>query len=112
MVKKYLPEKGDIVWLDFDPSRGKEIMKLRPAYVISRKILNEHIGMAIVAPITSTIRNIKLEVVLPEPLKTKGSVLVYQMKALDFNAREIKLIEKAPTEIADKIAAIARLLVD
>ncbi|GFO71877.1 mRNA interferase MazF [Bathymodiolus japonicus methanotrophic gill symbiont] len=68
----YFPEQGDIVWISFDPSSGKEIMKRRPAYVISRKIFNKHTGLAFIAPISSTVRGIKLEVVLPEQLKTKG----------------------------------------
>ena len=50
----YVPDQGDIVWLDFNPSSGKEIMKRRPAFVISRKAFNNHTGLAIVAPITST----------------------------------------------------------
>ena len=91
----YIPDKGDIVSLNFDPSAGKEIMKRRPAFVISRKIFNERTGFAIVAPITSTIRQIKLEIVLPEKTTTKGSVLIHQMKSLDFENRQIELIEKA-----------------
>lgn len=75
----YIPEKGDIGWFNFDPSAGKEIMKRRPAYIISRKAFNAHTGLAIVAPITSTIRNMKLEVVLPAALVTKGSILVHQL---------------------------------
>ena len=59
----YVPEQGDLIWLDFDPSSGKEIMKRRPAFVISKRAFNEHTKMAIVAPITSTIRGIKLEVI-------------------------------------------------
>jgi mRNA interferase MazF/mRNA interferase ChpB len=55
----YIPSKGDIVSLNFDPSAGKEIMKRRPAFVISRKRFNEHTGFAIVAPITSAIRKMK-----------------------------------------------------
>ena len=67
----YIPEQGDIVLLSFDPSSGKEIMKRRPAYVISRKIFNEHTELAIVAPISSTVRGIKLEVVLPDKIKNQ-----------------------------------------
>lgn len=51
----YTPDQGDVIWLDFDPSSGKEIMKRRPAFVISRKAFNEHTGIAIVAPITSSL---------------------------------------------------------
>ncbi len=48
-----IPDKGDIVSLNFDPSTGKEIMKRRPAFVISRRIFNDHTGFAVVAPIVS-----------------------------------------------------------
>ena len=54
----YIPDKGDIVWLNFEPGAGKEITKRRPAFVISRKAFNEHTGFAIVAPITSTARSL------------------------------------------------------
>ena len=52
---KYIPQQGDIVWLDFDPSSGKEIMKRRSAFIISREAFNQHIGLAIVAPITTRL---------------------------------------------------------
>jgi mRNA interferase MazF/mRNA interferase ChpB len=102
----YIPEKGDIVWLDFDPSAGKEIMKRRPAFVISRKLFNQHTGFAIVAPITSTIRGMKLEVVL-KGLSTQGAVLIHQMKSLDFENRDVTLIEKAPPTIVNQVTELA-----
>ncbi|WP_275097997.1 type II toxin-antitoxin system PemK/MazF family toxin [Sedimenticola hydrogenitrophicus] len=102
----YIPEKGDIVWLDFDPSAGKEIMKRRPAFVISRKLFNQHTGFAIVAPITSTIRGMKLEVVL-KGLSTQGAVLIHQMKSLDFESRDVTLIEKAPPAIVNQVTELA-----
>lgn len=102
----YIPEKGDIVWLDFDPSAGKEIMKRRPAFVISRKLFNQHTGFAIVAPITSTIRGMKLEVVL-RGLSTQGAVLIHQMKSLDFENRDVTLIEKAPSAIVNQVTELA-----
>lgn len=110
MKKKYIPERGDLIWLDFDPSSGKEIMKRRPAFVISRKNFNAHIGMAIVAPITSTIRGIKLETVLPNSMATQGSVLVYQLKTLDFVERNAELIEQAPTEIVEQVGELVHII--
>ena len=107
----YVPEQGDIIWLSFDPSSGKEIIKRRPAFVLSRKAFNAHTQMAIIAPITSTIKGIKLEVVLPNKLKTKGSILLYQLKAIDFNARQAAFIEKTPGDIVEQVSAIAQLLV-
>ena len=108
----YIPQQGDIIWLSFDPSSGKEIMKCRPAYVISRKIFNEHTGLAIIAPITSTVRGIKLEVVLPDSLKTKGAVLVHQLKSLDFNEREVEFIEKMKQKEIEEIKVLAKLLIE
>ena len=108
----YIPEQGDIILLSFDPRSGKEIMKRRPAYVISRKIFNEHTELAIVAPISSTVRGIKLEVVLPDSLKTKGAVLVHQLKSLDFYEREIMLIEKMMQKEIEEIKVLTKLLIE
>lgn len=107
----YIPDKGDIVWFNFDPSAGREIMKRRPAFVISRKMFNEHTGFAIVAPITSTVRGMKLEVVLPNGLETKGSILIHQMKSLDFENRELELIEKAPSVVTERVTELAKVIV-
>ncbi|MDX2164643.1 MAG: type II toxin-antitoxin system PemK/MazF family toxin [Gammaproteobacteria bacterium] len=107
----YIPEQGDIAWLDFHPSSGKEIVKRRPAFIISQKIFNKHTGLAIVAPITSTIRGIQLEVVLPDKLETKGSVLVYQLKSLDYAERKMKFIEKMPKELTEKVIELVQLIV-
>jgi mRNA-degrading endonuclease toxin of MazEF toxin-antitoxin module len=71
----YVPDQGDIVWLDFNLSSGKEIMKRRPTFVISRKAFNNHTGLAIVAPITSTIRNTSMEVVMSNAQRPKGLCL-------------------------------------
>lgn len=107
----YIPEQGDIAWLDFEPSQGKEIIKRRPAYVLSRSSFNERSGLAIVAPITSRIRGIKLEIPLPDSLQTEGAVLVHQLKSYDYQARKIKYIEHAPVATIESVSALAQLLV-
>lgn len=106
----YILGRSDIVWLDFEPSSGREITKRRPAFIISREAFHRSTGFTIVAPITSTKRGNRLEVEL-ERVNTQGSVLVYQMKSLDFEARELKLIERALPTTTTKIVQLARLLV-
>ena len=106
----YKPDKGDIVSLNFDPSAGSEIMKLRPALVISRKEFNQHTGFAIVAPISSTKRGMALEVVLNET-STQGVVLVHQLRSLDVKSRGIKFIEKAPELITDKVTKMTVVII-
>ena len=110
-MPRWVPDQGDLIWLDFDPSSGREIMKRRPAFVLSRRLLNEHTGMAIVAPVTSTIRGVKLEVVLPEGMITRGAILVYQFKAVDFTERCAELIERAGPETTHQVLDIARVLI-
>lgn len=107
----YTPEQGDIIEIDFDPSAGKEIMKRRPAFVLSRQQFNGHTEFAIVAPITSTVRGIALEVELPKDAKTHGSILVHQMRSLDFSERNATFTEKCPKAIREKVAEIAKLLI-
>jgi mRNA-degrading endonuclease toxin of MazEF toxin-antitoxin module len=107
----YSPGQGDIVVFSFDPSSGKEVMKRRPAIVISKKIFNEHTGFVVVAPITSTVRNMRLEVVLPSELETQGAVIIHQMKSLDFEDRRAVFIEKASAQVLQKVIALAKAIV-
>jgi len=106
----YIPDQGDIIWLEFDPSTGNEIMKRRPALVLSKRIFNDHAQMAIVAPITSNVRGVKLEVVLPDNLSTVGAALIYQLKAVDFSARNCEFIETVPDAIIKSASEIAQVL--
>lgn len=96
--------------LNFDPSAGREITKYRPGYILSHKEFNEHTGLAIVAPITSTIRGINLEVQLEET-KTEGAILVQQIRSLDYDSRDVEFVEKAPDAIVKQVSRIAQILV-
>ena len=106
----YIPDRGDIIWLDFEPSVGKEITKRRPAYVVSRKAFNDHTGFALVAPITSTVRHVRLEVVL-KGTETKGAILSYQIKSLDLEHRNATFIERSPPEIIAAVTQIMQVIV-
>lgn len=108
----YIPDQGDIVWLSFDPSSGKKIIKRRPAYVISRKLFNGHTGLALVAPISSTVRGIKLEVVLDDGLTTQGAILVHQVKSLDFMEREALFIERVSQVTVGQVKALLKVIID
>ena len=107
----YVPDRGDIIWLDFDPSAGKEIKGHHPAYVLSHKLLAHASGLAILAPITSTVRGSGFEVALDDKLKTTGVVLVHQLGSVDFSVRNIKYIESATASMILKISAIAQVIV-
>ena len=110
MVKKYVPEKGDIVWLNFTPQAGHEQMGRRPAIVISPYDYNEKVGLGLFCPITSKEKGYPFEVKI-ENKKIDGVVLSDQMKSLDWNKREIEFIVKSKkTEIDDVLEKIKILI--
>lgn len=110
MVDKYIPSKGDIVWLNFDPSSGKEIQKRRPALVVSRDKFNNHTGFTVVCPITSTIRRSPMRYQLPETIGTQGQVLIDQLKSIDIMTRKVQFIEKIPNVDMFKIDQIIQFI--
>ncbi len=111
MSKTYVPKRGDIVFTDFDPSAGHEQAHQRPALVLSPEQFNKQIQLALVAPITSTIRGHGFEVKLDDSTKTKGVVLCQQSRTIDYECRGIKFIEKAPNKVIDDALARVRVLV-
>ena len=106
MVKEYIPEKGDIVYLDFNPTKGHEQKGYRPAIVISNIIFNKNTKMAILCPITSNIKSFPTHYQLKESKKVKGSVLCEHIRSIDFEIRNIKFVEKSSIYDLDNINEI------
>jgi len=102
MVKRYIPDRGDIVWLDFDPQAGHEQAGHRPAFIVSPLAYNQKSNLALVCPITSKTKGWRFEVVLVDT-KTIGFILADQIKSLDWQARNIEFIEKAPLIVIDEV---------
>ncbi|PJZ69357.1 mRNA-degrading endonuclease [Leptospira perolatii] len=94
MVKKgkYVPEKGDLVWLDFTPQAGHEQRGRRPALVLSPKEYNFKTGLGIFCPVTSKVKGYPFEVVI-QSKKIDGVVLSDQIKSLDWTIRNAEFIE-------------------
>ena len=61
-MAQYIPKRNDIIWLDFEPVKGKEIGKYRPALVLSSKEYNQQTGLLICCPISTSIRGQATEV--------------------------------------------------
>lgn len=103
----YIPEKGDFITLSFDPQSGHEQKGRRPAIVISNFLFNQATGLAIVCPITNTNRHIPFHLPVPDRSSLTGFIMVEQVKSVDYNARKVKFVEKAPPElVADVIALV------
>jgi mRNA interferase MazF len=102
----YSPERGDIVWLDFDPQRGHEQKGRRPALVLSPTKYNQQTRLVCVCPITKITKGYPFE--YPLSLATiAGNILVDQIKSHDWSERQIAFIEKAPSHIVAEVAEIA-----
>ncbi|MBR3523993.1 MAG: type II toxin-antitoxin system PemK/MazF family toxin [Bacilli bacterium] len=95
MVAKYIPKQGDIVYLDFNPTKGHEQKGSRPAIVISKDVFNKHTNMVILCPIISNTKDFPTHYHLEDTKIIKGSVLCEHVRSIDYEKRNVKLIEHA-----------------
>ncbi|MEO8275134.1 MAG: endoribonuclease MazF [Thermoanaerobaculia bacterium] len=109
----YSPDRGDIVWISFDPQAGHEQAGRRPAVVISPRAYNARVGLALLCPVTSQVKGYPFEVALPAGLTVAGVALADQIKSLDWRARKAELAGKLPAKVlADLLAKLATLVGD
>ena len=100
---EYVPQRGDAVWIDFNPQAGHEQAGRRPAVVLSKGVYNGRTHLAILCPITSQMKGYPFEVVIPAGLDIMGAILSDQVKSMDWRARNATLICPLPTEILDAV---------
>ena len=91
MSRTYVPGRGDIVWLDFNPQAGHEQAGRRPALVLSPSSYNERTGLALFCPVTTAVKGYPFEVHLPQGGNITGVVLSDHIKSLDWRARNAGL---------------------
>jgi len=104
-----LPDTGDLIWTDFDPTKGREQAGRRPALVVSPAVFTENTGLAIVCPITSRVRPFPTSVVLPLSSPIAGEILTSHIRCLDTQARPIRY---AGVAVSDEIARLVRAKLD
>lgn len=99
MVRRYVPEAGDIVWLHFDPQAGHEQAGHRPALVISPSSYNGKTGLMLCCPMTTQIKGYPFEVLIAG--ERPSAVLSDQIKSLDWVVRKASHKGKvSPGELA------------
>jgi mRNA interferase MazF len=101
----YAPDRGDLVWLDFDPQAGREHAKRRPALVLSPAKYNRKAGLMLACPITSKLKPYPFHVELPAGLPVSGVVIADQIKSLDWQARHADFIGVLDTATLDEVLA-------
>ncbi len=99
----YVPEKGDFVWLEFDPQAGHEQKGNRPALVLSPESFNRRMGFAFVCPISNTQRKNPFYVPIPKQEAVTGVIMADQLRSLDFKSRKAQYIADCPSLIVQDV---------
>ncbi len=108
--KTFIPDKGDLIWLDFNPQAGHEQSGKRPALVISPKEYNSITGLCILFPITSKIKGYPFEVAINSP-EVEGVVLSDQIKNLDWRIRNARFIVKVNPGVVQEVIDLFNTLI-
>ena len=108
---RYVPARGDIVWLQFDPQAGHEQAGRRPALVISPQSYNGRVGLALFCPLTTSIKGYPFEVAVQVGGESDGVILADQIKSLDWRVRQAsKFDEVSDATLAEVLGKIGTLV--
>jgi len=109
MARSYVPEAGDIVWVQLSPQAGREQAGHRPALVVSPSLYNGKAGLMLCCPMTSQVKGYPFEVAVADG--RRGVVLADQVKSLDWKVRRARRKGRtAPAELAEVRARIMALI--
>ncbi len=108
---RYVPERGDILWLTFDPQAGHEQAGRRPALVLSPLAYNRRANLAVVCAITNQAKGYPFEVALPNDSPVSGVVLADHVKSADWAARRARFAGKVAADVLAEVTARLRPLV-
>ena len=111
MVKDmYIPDRGDLIWLTFNPQAGHEQAGRRPALVISPAAYNGKTNLCLACPVTNSIKGYPFEVLLPKQSDVTGVILTDQIKSLDWKVRNAIFIEKISKQVLEDVIAHIKTL--
>lgn len=102
----YIPRKGELILLTFDPQSGHEQRGRRPALVVSNDLFNQHTGLCIACPITNTDRGHPFHVAVSSGTGVTGYAMVEQVKSIDFRSRKAKRVGVAPAAMLEEVLSI------
>lgn len=100
--------QGDIILINLNPKSGHEQAGLRPALVVSNNDYNELVNLVLVCPISNRDNHFPLHIPLDSRTKTTGFIRCEQVKALDAQARNARLLESVPSEILQEVLEILK----
>jgi len=110
LVDPYVPDSGDLIWLDFDPQAGREQAGRRPAVILSPRYFNQKSSVAYACPISSKVKGYRFQVLLPNGLPVHGVVLCEHMRSLDWRIRNAVFLGRMPDEVLAQVREVVKLL--
>ena len=96
-------KQGDIIYIDFDPTMGREQAGRRPAVVISQSLYNQTRNLVWLCPISSTIKPLRFQIALDERTKTQGAIICEQVRTIDLLSRKCHYVEPLPKDLLEKV---------
>ena len=102
MAKHYVPDRNHIVYMDFEPTKGKEIGKYQPALILSSQEYNTITGLVICCPISTSIRGGLTEVSIHN-LEKPSVVAANLIQTLSWKERKVKFIIEAELDVMDDV---------
>src|SRR5699024_2686437 len=101
-----VPNRGDFIFLDFDPQIGTEQSGRRPAIVLSPERFNRVTGYVTVCPISDTNREWGFHINIPEGFAVEGVIISDQVKNLDWRTRNAQIKGKASNDLINKVVQV------
>lgn len=112
MVRSRPPEQGQVLKLDLDPTLGHEQKGYRPVLVVSATAFNRHTGFCWVVPLTTPQKGLPNEIRLPEGLPVHGTLLLSQLRSIDWRARPFSVACSVPSSFLEDISARLAAVLD
>jgi len=102
----YVPQRGDLVWLSFDPQAGHEQAGRRPAFVLSPESYNRKTGLLMACPVTSKVKGYPFEVALTGGSPVSGVILADQIKSLDWKVRKAEFVARTSASVFEDVLSL------
>jgi mRNA interferase MazF len=109
-LNKKTPKRGDIIYMDLDPTKGHEQSGKRPFFVLSSEAYNKATGLVAGCPLTNKVKGYPFEVVLPKRCKAKGVILANQITTKDWRVREANQFAKTDDETLENVLEVIDLI--
>lgn len=100
--ENYIPDRNHIVFMDFEPTKGKEIGKYRPALILSSQEYNKITGLVICCPISTSIRGGLTEVSVNN-LEKPSVIAASLIQTLSWKERKVKFCTEAEPGVMDNV---------